>query len=153
MKIYFYQANFCSECGNEMKPRSSWGPRYFCDDCARQIGRGGYVKPLLALVFATTLVVSALHRTDPPKSISSLPTAPVETAVSAPVSAPVSAMDATAVQQPEFKAAPATAQTLCGARTKKGTPCKHRAAPGQRCAQHQGMKSMIDESSAANAHK
>jgi hypothetical protein len=149
MKIYFYQANFCSECGNEMKPRSSWGPRYFCDDCARQIGRGGYVKPLLALLFATTLVVSALHRTDPPKSSPPLPLAPTETAVSAPVSA----MDATAVQAPEFKAAPATANTLCGARTKKGTPCKHRAAPGQRCSQHQGMKSMTDESSAANAHQ
>jgi hypothetical protein len=145
MKIYLYQANFCAECGNEMKPRSSWGPRYFCDDCVRLIGRGGYIKPLLAIVFATTLVVSGLHRTDSPKSIPPLPTAPEEIAVSA--------MDATAVQAPEFKPAPATAQTLCGARTKKGTPCKHRAAPGQRCAQHQGMKSMLDDSSTANSQQ
>src|ERR671936_317878 len=34
MKIVFYQANFCAECGNPMKPRFSLGPRYFCDECA-----------------------------------------------------------------------------------------------------------------------
>lgn len=145
MKLYFYQANFCAECGNEMKPRSSWGPRYFCDDCARQIGRGGYLKPLLALVFAATLVASGLHRTDPPRATPAPPTIPEIAAVSA--------MDATAVQHPEFKSEPAAAPTLCGARTKKGTPCKRRAAPGQRCAQHQGMNSMIEETSGSTSRQ
>jgi hypothetical protein len=137
MKIYFYQANFCAECGNTMKPRFSWGPRYFCDECTKQMGRGSHVQAILALLFGATLVVTALNRTEPPR-----PAAPA-----APVAASVSAHDATAVQQPAFKTE-APARTLCGARTKKGTPCKHLAPPGRRCAQHRGMSSMLDPPSA-----
>ena len=139
MKIYFYQANFCAECGNAMKPRFSWGPRYFCDDCARQMGRGSQVKSILALVFGTTLIVTALNRTGPPP-------ASVTPHTTTTAGASVSALDATATQQPEFKAAvktEASTRVLCGARTKKGTPCKHLVPPGQRCAQHRGLASML----------
>jgi hypothetical protein len=34
----------------------------------------------------------------------------------------------------------------CGAATKKGTPCSRRVKrPGERCWQHQGMPSMVDD--------
>lgn len=135
MKIVFYQANFCAECGNAMKPRFSWGPRYFCDDCAGQMGRGSHLKSILALLFGTTLIVTALNRTEPPASIHSS-TAPQPESF-------VSARDATAMQTPGFKSEPATERVQCGARTKKGTPCKHLVPPGQRCAQHRGMPSML----------
>jgi hypothetical protein len=131
MKIVFYQANFCSECGNPMKPRFSWGPRYFCDDCERQMGRGSHLKSILALLFGTTLIVTALNRTQPP-----VPT-PLQ-----PESF-VSARDATAAQTPALKSETAAPRAQCGARTKKGTPCKHLAPPGQRCAQHRGMPSLL----------
>jgi hypothetical protein len=33
---------------------------------------------------------------------------------------------------------------LCGARTRKGTPCRRRVhAPGERCYQHKGMPAMV----------
>lgn len=133
MKLYFYQANFCAECGNEMKPRASWGPRYFCDECSRQMAPTHPVKWLLAVVLGTTLLVSALHRSD---SVS-----PVAT------NASVSATDATARREPILPSvipSPAPERTTCGARTKKGTPCKHSTAPGERCAQHRGMASMLE---------
>ncbi len=144
MKIYFYQANFCAECGNAMKPRFSWGPRYFCDDCARQMGRGSYVKSILALLFGTTLIVTALNRTEPPS--------PVNPSSPATADSNVSARDATAAQRPIPKTeamtalkAEATTRVLCGARTKKGTACKHLVLPGQRCAQHRGKPSLLEQ--------
>jgi len=140
MKIYFYQANFCVECGNAMKPRFSWGPRYFCDDCAKQMGRGSYVKSILALLFGTTLIVTALNRTEPPEP-ANLPTTPAAVP-------DVSARDATALRQPIIKTeakAEATTRVLCGARTKKGMPCKHLVLPGQRCAQHRGKPSLLEQ--------
>jgi len=130
MKIIFYQANFCAECGNAIKPRFSWGPRYFCDECQAQMGRQSYFKPLAALLACATLAVFALNRSQP----------------SNPNHQPnpsVSARDATATQNPEPKPEPVE-RVLCGARTKKGTPCKRLVLPGQRCAQHRGMASLLE---------
>jgi hypothetical protein len=56
----------------------------------------------------------------------------------------ISAQDATVSLNPRPSAAP-LATAICGARTKKGTPCKHRVRPGLRCAQHQGLPSMLKE--------
>ena len=130
MKIIFYQANFCAECGNAMKPRFSWGPRYFCDECQAQMGRQSYLKPLAALLACAALAVFALNRSQP----------------SNPNHQPnpsVSARDATAAQNPAPKPEPVE-RVLCGARTKKGTPCKRLVLPGQRCAQHRGMASLLE---------
>src|SRR5215813_12319712 len=63
MKIIFYQANFCAECGNIMKPRFSLGPRYFCDECEAQMGRRNYFKSVAGLLLCATLAVFALNRT------------------------------------------------------------------------------------------
>ena len=63
MKIIFYQANFCAECGNAMKPRFSLGPRYFCDECEAHMGRRNYFKSVAGLLLCATLAVFALNRT------------------------------------------------------------------------------------------
>jgi hypothetical protein len=137
MKLYFYQANFCAECGNAMTPRFSWGPRYFCDTCARQMGRGAPIRSIVALALGATFVVTALHRTDPPRPAAPpLPPAALE----------VSAHDASALSRPVFRSDAAT-RVRCGARTKKGTPCKNPALPGERCARHRGMVSILEPSS------
>jgi hypothetical protein len=130
MKIIFYQANFCSECGNAMKPRFSWGPRYFCDECQAQMGRQSYFKPLAAFLVCATLAVFALNRSQPSNpNYQSNPS--------------VSARDATAEQNPAPQPEPVE-RVLCGARTKKGTPCKRLVLPGRRCAQHRGMASLLE---------
>ncbi len=130
MKIIFYQANFCAECGNAIKPRFSWGPRYFCDECQTQMGRQSYLKPLAALLACATLAVFALNRNQPPNpNHQSNPS--------------VSARDATATQNPAPEPEPVE-RVLCGARTKKGTPCKRLVPPGRRCAQHRGMASLLE---------
>lgn len=35
-------------------------------------------------------------------------------------------------------------ETICGARTKKGTPCRRKTRQGSRCYQHTGMPSLLD---------
>jgi len=139
MKIIFYQANFCAECGNAMKPRFSLGPRYFCDECAAQMGRRNYFKPAAGLLLSATLAVLALNRPDPPNPNGQSPNGSSDSA-SAPL---VSARDTLTTRNPN-PAPEAVERVLCGARTKKGTPCKHLVLPGQRCAQHRGMASLLE---------
>jgi hypothetical protein len=57
----------------------------------------------------------------------------------------VSARDTVVTRPPLPKSA--AERVICGARTKKGTPCKHLVPPGQRCPQHRGMASMVDPAS------
>jgi hypothetical protein len=141
MKIIFYQANFCAECGNAMKPRFSWWPRYFCEECEAQMKLRSGIKPLAVLLLCASLAVFALNRTQPSG------TATQSSAISS-----TPALSATDLIQPRNSVSKSemAERVLCGARTKKGTPCKRLAHPGQRCAQHRGMPSLL-ESNAGKA--
>jgi hypothetical protein len=133
MKIIFYQANFCAECGNAMKPRFSLGPRYFCGECEAQMGRRNYFKTVAGLLVCGALAVFALNRTQPPNSNGRLSNG-------APT---VSARDTVTTRKGEPEPE-AVERVMCGARTKKGTPCKRLVPPGRRCAQHRGMSSLLE---------
>ena len=137
MKIIFYQANFCAECGNAMKPRFSLGPRYFCDECATQLGRWNYLKPVAGLLLCGAMAVFALNSAQPPN-----PNARLSSDAST-VSARDTLTTRNAEPEPE-----AVERVLCGARTRKGTPCKRLVLPGRRCAQHRGMASLLETKSA-----
>jgi hypothetical protein len=136
MKITFYQANFCAECGNAMKPQFSLGPRYFCDECRSQMRRRNYFKSVAGLLLCATLAVFALNRT-PQTGLQS----------NAGASA-VSALDTVTNRTPEPKSGVetqnvASPRVMCGARTKKGRPCRRLVPPGERCSQHRGMASIL----------
>ena len=137
MKIIFYQANFCAECGNAMKPRLSLGPRYFCDECETQMGRRIYLKTVAGLLICGALAVFALNRTQPQNPNGRLPYG----------ASTVSARDTVTTLKPEPEPE-AVERVQCGARTRKGTPCKRLVLPGQRCAQHRGMASMLETKAA-----
>lgn len=140
MKIIFYQANFCAECGNAMKPRFSLGPRYFCDECETQLGRRSYFKSVAGLLLCATLAVFALNRTLQPGPNGQSPNG--QSSAVASTSA-VSALDTVTTQNLELKPE-IEDRVLCGARTRKGTPCKGLVPPGRRCAQHRGMASLLE---------
>ena len=140
MKIIFYQANFCAECGNAMKPRFSLGPRYFCAECEAQMGRRKHFKPVAGLLLCGTLAVFALNRTLTPGPNGQAPNAQPNAGAPTPA---VSARDTVTARIPEPKPE-AVERVMCGARTKKGTLCRHLVPPGQRCAQHRGMASLLE---------
>ena len=133
----FYQANFCAECGNALAAQRRWWPRYFCDECAARLERGRHTKLLgvLLVVVIISLLAFTGRRT----------ATPINPAATTPPVVSVSALDATARQSLVLNAAKSEAspRVLCGARTRRGTPCRHRVPPGQRCAQHRGKPSML----------
>jgi hypothetical protein len=140
MPNIFYQGNFCAECGNILEPRQNWLPRYLCDDCAASRRRRGYVTPLSLLTGVLVIAFLFYENQAPSLDRSNMIVAP----------AAVSAQDATPKQSlippPEPRE-----RVLCGARTKKGTPCKRRVFPGQRCQQHRGMPSILPQSEKGEA--
>lgn len=127
MLSLFYRANFCAECGNEQEIRKTWWSHpYLCRDCARRIGAYKRMLPVLA-VFVILLVAAIGRRSSSGSEVSA-----VNTIVNR----------ATDSDRPPDIPKPAKVQ--CGARTRKGTPCKHLASPGERCAQHKGQPSMVE---------
>ena len=143
MKIIFYQANFCAECGNAIKPRFSLGPRYFCDECAALMGRRNYFRTVAALLLCATLAAFALNIPQPQKSKGPKEKTPNSQAIASQSAPAVSALD-TVTKRNNDLAPAAVERVMCGARTKKGTPCKRLVPPGQRCAQHRGMPSLLE---------
>ncbi|HWQ34350.1 MAG TPA: hypothetical protein VNQ79_15995 [Blastocatellia bacterium] len=139
MSRLFYQSNFCAECGNRQPPRRWWQSGCFCGHCARQQNRRRLLWPLSLLLCGILLGValSPVRKNTAPAQFNGL------SAVTVPA---VSAQDATARLRPvsQTSAPPAAEFFLCGARTRKGTPCRHRVRQaGQRCAQHQGLASIL----------
>jgi hypothetical protein len=149
MKIIFYQANFCAECGNPMKPRFSLGPRYFCDECHAHNGRRNYFKSVAGALLCATLAVFAFNRTLPPSQNGQSPN--IQSNAGASIST-VSALDTVTNQNAEPKPE-AVERVMCGARTKKGKPCRRLVPPGERCAQHRGMASLLEERKPAGSRQ
>jgi hypothetical protein len=138
---WFYQANFCAECGNRLAARRKniillwWESRYFCPECA--VRRGWHLPQTLAVCALGILVIGVALHFRRSESLVDRTASPVPA-----ISPVVSAHDATAQLKPA-QPAEAEAARFCGARTKRGTPCRHRVRGNQRCAQHRGQPSML----------
>lgn len=141
MPVIFYQSNFCPECGNESPKRRWWQHRYFCELCAEKLGRKWDWLPLAFAVCG--LALGMLFSSGRRETIREIVVNPPTQQTNQTVLPLVSAQDATAQLKPiEFKQA--TVSYQCGARTQRGTACKHRVAvQGQRCFQHQGRRSIL----------
>jgi hypothetical protein len=123
-----------------MKPRLSLGPRYFSAESEAQMGRRNYFKSVAGLLLCGSLAVFALNRTLAPGPNLQAPNAQPNAGASTPA---VSARDTVTARNPEPKPE-AVERVMCGARTKKGTPCRHLVPPGERCAQHRGTASLLE---------
>ncbi len=84
----------------------------------------------MILLGALLLAVYLLLPTEPPNG--SRENISPEPAVPAPVAEPPAAHSVTEVE------------SVCGARTRKGTPCRRKTRQGSRCYQHTGLPSMLD---------
>ena len=122
----FYRTNFCAECGNEQDARKTWWSHpYLCRDCARRIGAYKRILPFIAVFVILAIAAIGWRSSSGPE---------------------VSAVNTIVNSSPNSKKieeAPKPVKVQCGARTRKGTPCKHLALPGERCAQHKGQPSML----------
>jgi hypothetical protein len=144
-----YRPNFCCECGHKIVRLRwfVWTSRRFCDKCSRTFAKTQWLRPslsLLALLLCGVLVGRGCRRAPAPLIIERA--APVQTA---------SANGATANSPPTTDSSTTRSGTtvtvtaddvyICGARTKKGTPCSRRVHGPVRCWQHKGASAMLPQ--------
>ena len=139
-----YRPNFCCECGQKIVRLRwfIWTSRRFCDKCSRAFARSHWLRPalsLLALLLSGVLIGRGCRRAPTPLVIER--TAPAQNSATPSNSA--------ATNNSGTSASPPTtvveAVYLCGARTKKGTPCSRRVHGPVRCWQHKGASAMLPQ--------
>lgn len=140
--------NFCTTCGAPLS-RKGWrlwlrGP--ICPDCAQRRGapRIRSIVAVTAIVMAAFALGRSLRPAPPPLTIHRAANSPLS---DLPVN--LSEITRRGDSNPGRSDSSSTAGVddmvyLCGARTKKGTPCKRRVhVAGDRCYQHKGRPAMV----------
>ena len=154
-----YRPNFCAECGAQViRTRwRLWTSRRFCDACARRFRKLRILSPLIAcgVLLGFGFIAGRLARPAPAPLIVEkgqkpallLKTQQSDVADSkpanesgAPKAGTVYGPDGTAAERPTD---PNEVVSICGARTKKGTPCSRRVRGTGRCWQHKGLPAML----------
>ena len=132
-----YKPNFCANCGTRLLRLRwhVWTSRRFCNDCARKLRKERFVPLAVGILglFVTGFAIGRAGRPAPP------PLTIVRRADS-PLTAPED--PGRGNTKPP---APAEVEEvyICGAQTKKGTPCSRRVHGFVRCWQHKGMPAML----------
>ena len=141
-----YRPNFCCECGHKIVRLRwvVWTSRKFCDKCFRSFAKTHWLRPtisLCALLLCGVLLGRACRHVPQPLIIER----PARNSTTPAGSTPSNS--ATAPAPSTTSAAQTTVTTddlyLCGARTKKGTPCSRRVHGPVRCWQHKGASAML----------
>jgi len=158
-----YRPNFCAECGQRLARTDwralvkvwtgAWARASWCDDCARRLGRLGFAGLIRPLAFVSLVAISAfslgrfLRPAPPPLIISRAANSPLS---DLPVNFDGPVRGATRIETDSTDRDAALNQAadekgyICGARTKKGAPCRRRVhVAGERCFQHKGMTAMV----------
>jgi hypothetical protein len=140
-----YKPNFCAECGAKLLRLRwhFWTSRKFCNDCARRLRRERFGPWLLAgvtLISAGYVAGRAGRVTPPPLTIIRRADSPLTSPED-----PGPLKQATSSELNRGNNPPAVEEEiyLCGARTKKGTPCSRRVHGAVRCWQHKGSPAML----------
>ena len=125
-----YRPNFCAECGERIVRLRwrAWTSRRFCDKCFPSFRKSQLVQrasTTVVVVLFGILIGRALKHEPPPLVIQ-------RTASASTQSGPTAQAPITVEQM-----------YICGARTKKGTPCSRRVHGPVRCWQHKGEKAML----------
>ncbi|MFN2482795.1 MAG: hypothetical protein ABR554_15165 [Pyrinomonadaceae bacterium] len=154
-----YKPNFCAECGERvLRGRwRAWTSRRFCPACEKRFRRG-WLAPLLAAcaLVCTGIAFGRLMRPAPPPLTIERGTLPLPALLMAKsrdaqtgVAASGGAGEADAARRDlgagalEAPTDPNEIVSICGARTKKGTPCQRRVRGAGRCWQHRGMRAVL----------
>ena len=137
-----YKPNFCAQCGEKVLRLKShfWTSRRFCDGCARLLRKERIMPWVLTAVLLTSFgYIAGRSRTPAPPPLTIIRRA------DSPLSSPEDPgpMTATASDKISPSASSEEEVYLCGAQTKKGTPCSRRVHGPVRCWQHKGARAMM----------
>ena len=149
-----YRPNFCSDCGAKILRLHwhAWTSRRFCDGCSRRLLKQRLTIPLVAAIVMLSIgmITGRSGRPAPPPLI-------IERSANSPLYKPqgngapnespeIPANGESTNSHPPQNQEPTTEEELvyiCGARTKKGTPCARRVHSAVRCWQHKGSPAMM----------
>jgi hypothetical protein len=142
-----YRPNFCCECGHKIVRLRwfVWTSRKFCDKCFRTFAKAHWLRPtisLCALLLCGVLLGRGCRHAPPPLIIErpaltqSSTTAGRSTTTSTPAGQTPTNAQSTVTTDDVY---------ICGARTKKGTPCSRRVHGPVRCWQHKGASAMLPQ--------
>lgn len=143
-----HRPNFCSECGVKII-RLHWHPwtsRRFCDACARGLRKERLTLPLVMaiMVFSIGMVTGKSIRPPAPALIIQRnANSPLYSSQDGSGNASVRTAGATQNGSAAQSSPVEEFVYICGARTKKGTPCSRRVHEPVRCWQHKGLKAML----------
>ena len=154
-----YKPNFCAECGGRVVRLRwrVWTSRRFCAACDKRFRRGRVMRPLavcVALTGAGFVGGRAMRDAPPPlvieRGAANSPALPSQTpaagkqnsasAANLDAGARVYGADGTERERPTEAA---EIVSVCGARTKRGTPCSRRVRGTGRCWQHRGRPAIL----------
>ena len=148
-----YRPNFCSECGAKILRLHwhAWTSRRFCEGCSRRLLKQRLTIPLVAAIalLSIGMITGRGRRSAPPpliieRSANSPLYQPQGNAATNESDAPADAESKNS--QPAQNSQSTTDEELvyiCGARTKKGTPCARRVHSPVRCWQHKGSPAIL----------
>jgi hypothetical protein len=145
-----YRPNFCAECGTRLLRLRwhLWTSRKFCDDCARRLRKQRFL-PVFVAALGLTVSGYAIGRAGRP----SPPPLTIIRRADSPLTAPEDPGPRKTNTSPTQSATSVNGTNssagievyLCGARTKKGTPCSRRVHGPVRCWQHKGAPAMLPQ--------
>lgn len=162
-----YRPNFCAECGEAITRLRwrVWTSRRFCAGCEKRFRRGRVLWPVAAcgaLVGLGFVGGRAMRHAPPPlvieRGATNSPALLSQTPATTGKRTPASVNAASVNAANSNSAAPAYGAdgtdgerpteageivSICGARTKRGTPCSRRVRGTGRCWQHRGRAAML----------
>lgn len=148
-----YRPNFCSECGTKVLRLRwhIWTSRRFCNECARRLRKARFLPAFFvtaALVGAGYVGGRARRPAPPPLIIERRSDSPLSDDEPDRSPSRTSTSDSGTNPSGPQGSSPASIDEvvyLCGARTKKGTPCSRRVHGPVRCWQHKGAPAMLPQ--------
>jgi hypothetical protein len=142
-----YRPKFCAECGTKLVSTGSWKfliTQQYCSICNKRYRWSNiFWLPSLSLILLSLgwlLGYFSRSSVSPPLIIERTATSSEETKVFTGT-ATASNAQATTNELTD----PTEMVSICGARTKKGTPCSRRVRGKGRCWQHKGLRAMLPE--------
>jgi len=145
-----YIPNFCSECGAKLLRLRwhFWTSRRFCNKCSRRLWKVRFfpaVVATLALVGSGYIAGRIRSPAPPPLIIERRSDSPLNDEHLPGTARLTSESGVVKTEGAGNSASLEEAVYLCGARTKKGTPCSRRVHGPVRCWQHKGMPAMLPQ--------
>jgi hypothetical protein len=149
-----YRPNFCCDCGAKILRLHwhAWTSRRFCDGCSKRLLKQRLTIPLVAAIalLSIGMITGRAGRPAPPPLI-------IERSANSPLYNPQNngatnetdntpaAAESSHSHPPQNSLAMTDEELvyICGARTKKGTPCARRVHSPVRCWQHKGAAAML----------